>query len=318
MPSNRKCTSGSLPASSRWRSRSKAPQQEPAGGDHERRQREPERFDGRVARLQPPQLLACSTPKTIRLSPSADSTEPTQSSAGRSPSRAGSRNSRANRRIAITRTTSPANTSRHVRFVVSQPPRIGPTAIPAPRPRRGLRRPSPGRVRCRCPRPRRRAPATPSRHRSPRHRPAERQRGDAPGSCGQGRADAVDHQSDDEHPPPPEQVPELAAGEHQRRHDQRIERDHGLDRGDGGVEVGDQLGDRDVHHRLVQDHQELGRGETIRAPHLPPMLTPPTAGLMGRAANTESMEDPLRHSAAGRVIERRVDRKGLRPRVAAG
>ena len=26
----------------------------------------------------------------------------------------------------------------------------------------------------------------------------------------------------------------------------------------------------------------------------------------------------MRHSAAGRVIERRVDRKGLRPRVAAG
>ena len=39
---------------------------------------------------------------------------------------------------------------------------------------------------------------------------------------------------------------------------------------------------------------------------------------MGRAANTESMEDPLRRSAAGRVIERRVDREGLRPRVAAG
>jgi voltage-gated potassium channel len=38
---------------------------------------------------------------------------------------------------------------------------------------------------------------------------------------------------------------------------------------------------------------------------------------MGRAPNTESMEDPLHHSRAGRVLERRVDRKGLRPRVAA-
>lgn len=56
---------------------------------------------------------------------------------------------------------------------------------------------------------------------------------------------------------------------------------------------------------------------TIRAPHLAPMISAPRAGLMGRASNTESMEDPLRHSAAGRVIERRVDRKGLRPRVAA-
>lgn len=29
------------------------------------------------------------------------------------------------------------------------------------------------------------------------------------------------------------------------------------------------------------------------------------------------MEDPLRHTAPGRLIERRVERKGLRPRVAA-
>jgi voltage-gated potassium channel len=34
-------------------------------------------------------------------------------------------------------------------------------------------------------------------------------------------------------------------------------------------------------------------------------------------ANTAAMEDPLRHTAPGRLIERRVERKGLRPRVAA-
>jgi voltage-gated potassium channel len=34
-------------------------------------------------------------------------------------------------------------------------------------------------------------------------------------------------------------------------------------------------------------------------------------------ANTAAMEDPLRHTASGRLIERHVERKGLRPRVAA-
>ncbi|MGH2985796.1 MAG: potassium channel family protein [Solirubrobacterales bacterium] len=34
-------------------------------------------------------------------------------------------------------------------------------------------------------------------------------------------------------------------------------------------------------------------------------------------ANTAAMEDPLRHTTPGRLIERRVERKGLRPRVAA-
>jgi voltage-gated potassium channel Kch len=41
------------------------------------------------------------------------------------------------------------------------------------------------------------------------------------------------------------------------------------------------------------------------------------AGLPIRAANTASMDDPLRHSAPGRLVERRVESKGLRPRVAA-
>src|SRR5204863_2582961 len=79
-----------------------------------------------------PQLLAWSTPNTIRPRPRADSTDPTQSNPPVSRSVGGSLRRRLARRIAITTTTSPANTSRHVRLVVTQPPRIGPTAIPAP------------------------------------------------------------------------------------------------------------------------------------------------------------------------------------------
>ena len=56
-------------------------------------------------------------------------------------------------------------------------------------------------------------------------------------------------------------VAELAAGQHQSRHHQGVAGDHCLDRGHGGVEVFDQLGDRDVHHRLVEHHQELGGAE---------------------------------------------------------
>ncbi len=36
------------------------------------------------------------------------------------------------RRMPITMTTSPTNTTRHDSWVVAQPPRIGPMAIPAP------------------------------------------------------------------------------------------------------------------------------------------------------------------------------------------
>ncbi len=89
-------------------------------------------------------------------------------------------------------------------------------------------------------------------------RPAERQRGHAPGGGGQPRPDAVDAEADREGPSPPPDVAELAAGQHQPRHHQRVEGDHRLDRRHRGVEVVDQLGDRDVHHGLIEHHQELG------------------------------------------------------------
>jgi hypothetical protein len=89
--------------------------------------------------------------------------------------------------------------------------------------------------------------------------PAGHERGHAPRRGGERRAARVDDDADLERPLAPPHVAELAAGQHQRGHDQRVERDHRLDRRDRGVEVLDQLGDGDVHHRLVQHHQELGR-----------------------------------------------------------
>ncbi len=88
-------------------------------------------------------------------------------------------------------------------------------------------------------------------------RPAQHQGGDAPRRGGQAGAGRVDAHPNHERAPPAEDVSELAAGQHQRGHRQRVERDHRLDRGDGRVEVLDQLGDGHVHHRLIQDHQEL-------------------------------------------------------------
>ena len=92
-------------------------------------------------------------------------------------------------------------------------------------------------------------------------RPAEHQARDAPGGRRERRAAAVDAEPDREDASPSHDVAQLAAGEHQPRHHQRVERDHDLDRGHRGVEVLDELGDRDVHHRLVEDHQELRRAE---------------------------------------------------------
>ena len=92
----------------------------------------PKGSTGELSGISQPQLLACSTPKTTRASPVAESTLPTQSSCGAGPRAAGSRIQRVPKRIPSATTTSPTNTSRQVKSVVTQPPRIGPTAMPAP------------------------------------------------------------------------------------------------------------------------------------------------------------------------------------------
>ena len=78
---------------------------------------------------------------------------------------------------------------------------------------------------------------------------------------GQGRATGIDDQADDERPPTADHVADLGAGEDQHRHHQAVEGDDGLDRRHRGVEVLDQLTDRDVHHGLVEHHEELRRGQ---------------------------------------------------------
>ena len=95
------------------------------------------------------------------------------------------------------------------------------------------------------------------------HRPAQRQHRHAPRHRGEQRAGAVDHVADPERAPAPHDVAELAAGDHERGHHERVEGDDRLDAGHVGVEVLDQLRDGHVHHRLVEDHQEL-RGREDR------------------------------------------------------
>src|SRR5436305_1215490 len=63
-------------------------------------------------------------------------------------------------------------------------------------------------------------------------------------------------------------VAELPARDHQGGHHQCVERDDGLDGRHFGVEVVDQLADRDVHDRGVEHHQELRDAESDQ--RLPP------------------------------------------------
>ena len=208
-----------------------------------------------------PQLLACSTPKTTRPRPSAESTPPTQSSAGASPARsrlagsaacrAGSRSRRRPRRR-----RRPASSAR------SSPSRRG---SGRPRCRRRRRR----RARRRRPRARwpSKLPATSATIAGSTSAAPMPSRTDQPsiseGTLQEAAVSAeptrVDAEADREGAAAAPDVAELAAGQHQRRHHQRVEGDHRLDRRHGRVEVFDQLGDRDVHHRLVEDHQELRR-----------------------------------------------------------
>ena len=71
------------------------------------------------------------------------------------------------------------------------------------------------------------------------------------------RTRPVDDTADHEGASSPDHRADLAAGDHQHRHDQRVERDRRLDPGDRGADVLGDRGDRHVHHRAVQRHQEL-------------------------------------------------------------
>ena len=129
------------------------------------------------------------------------------------------------------------------------------------------------------------------------NRPSEREDRHRLRRRGQRRAAGVDDQTDHERPSAADDVADLRAGEDEHRHHQAVERDDGLDRGDRGVEVLDQLTDRDVHHRLVEHHEELRRGQRHecraallrRRVHSP---TRPTEGGPARAVTADRAAAP--------------------------
>ena len=89
-------------------------------------------------------------------------------------------------------------------------------------------------------------------------RPADDEDGEGAGQRGHRRAAAVDDAADDEGPLPAEDLPDLAAGDHERRHDQRVEGDGRLDAGHRRPDVLGHGGDGHVHDRAVEGHEELG------------------------------------------------------------
>ena len=97
-------------------------------------------------------------------------------------------------------------------------------------------------------------------------RPPEGQLRDRLRHGGDARASRVDDEADHEGAPTADDVPDLAAGEHQHGHHQAVQGDDRLDGGHGRVEVRDQLTDRDIHDRLVQHHDELGARERDQRP----------------------------------------------------
>ena len=68
---------------------------------------------------------------------------------------------------------------------------------------------------------------------------------------------AVDDAADRERTLAPDDLADLAARDHERRHHQRVQRDRGLDAGDVGADVLGDGRDRHVHHRRVERHEEL-------------------------------------------------------------
>ncbi len=90
-------------------------------------------------------------------------------------------------------------------------------------------------------------------------RPPDQQHPEVRAEGREQRSNAVDRQPDGERLPPTEDVAELRPHQHERGHDQRVQRDRRLHPLDGGVQILDDLRDRDVHHARVEHHHELGR-----------------------------------------------------------
>ena len=90
-----------------------------------------------------------------------------------------------------------------------------------------------------------------------KERPAEHQHRQAMRQGGGQRAAGVDDASDRERAFAPDHLTDLPAGDHQRRHHERVERDRGLDPGHRRSDILGDRRDRRVHDRRVQRHHKL-------------------------------------------------------------
>ena len=90
-----------------------------------------------------------------------------------------------------------------------------------------------------------------------KERPAEHQHRQAMRQRGGQRAAGVDDASDRECALAPDHLTDLPAGDHQRRHHERVQRDRGLDPGHRRSHILRDRRDRRVHDRRVQRHHEL-------------------------------------------------------------
>ena len=200
-------------------------------------------------------------PYTIRPRPSADSTVPTRSS--RAPSSAGvSAMRRVSAKMISTTRTSPTNTHRQEQVGGEQ----AADQRPGRHRDRAGRGDQPVGARALITREVRRDQRDDRRHdqRGPgtfQHRPAHDQHGQVRRQRGGQRPAPVDDAPDREGALAAEDLAELAAGDHERGHHQRVEGDRGLDPGHRRADVLGHGGDRHVHDRAVQRHQELRRGQ---------------------------------------------------------
>ena len=92
-------------------------------------------------------------------------------------------------------------------------------------------------------------------------RPSEEQHREVRREGGGQRSRAVDRQPEDECPLATDDRADLPARDHQHRHHERVEDDRALDPRDRRAEVLRDRGDRHVHDRAVERHQELTGAE---------------------------------------------------------
>ena len=108
----------------------------------------------------------------------------------------------------------------------------------------------------------------------------------------QQRADPVQREPDREAALAAPAVGQLAAGDHQDRHDQQEQRDRGLDALDGRVQVVADVADHHVHVRAGEAADELRECERKdQPPRRDPALAGPTA-LVAAAGMAETFQRP--------------------------